>query len=83
MTGRRHLLTMYEPACYAIRVRGTLDASWSDRFDTLHISLWSAGRDATTELVGTLPDQSALLSVLTSLDDLGLPLLSVGVMPRQ
>jgi len=83
MTGARHQLTMYGPVCYAIRVRGTLDASWSDRFDNLHISLWSAGRDATTELVGTLPDQAALLSVLTSLDDLGLPLLSVGVVPRQ
>jgi hypothetical protein len=74
---------MYEPACYAIRVRGTLDAGWTDRFDTLHVSLWSAGRDATTELVGTLADQAALLSVLTSLDDLGLPLLSVGVLPRR
>jgi hypothetical protein len=35
-----------------------------------------------TELVGILPDQSALLSVLTSLDELGLPLLSVGLVPR-
>ena len=72
---------MCDPARYAIRVRGRLHANWSDRFDDMNVSQWSAGNDVMTELVGTLRDQAALLSVLTSLDDLGLPLLSVGFVP--
>jgi hypothetical protein len=46
------------------------------------VSHWRAGNDVTTEVVGTLRDQTALLSVLTTLDDLGLSLLSVGFVPR-
>jgi hypothetical protein len=72
---------MYEPARYTIRVRGALDASWSDRFGSLHISLWNSDKEATTELVGTLADQAALLGVLSGLFDLGLPLLSVEFVP--
>jgi hypothetical protein len=73
---------MCEPARYTIRVRGALDASWSDRFANMHISLWNAGSDSTTELVGALADQAALLGVLSNLYDLGLTLLSVEYMPR-
>jgi hypothetical protein len=74
--------TMCDTARYAIRVRGGLNASWSDRFDDMIVSQWRADNDVMTLLVGTLRDQSALLSVLTSLDDLGLPLLSVGFVPQ-
>jgi hypothetical protein len=70
-------LTLYEPATYAIRVQGALEANWSDRLGGLHIIVVRAGDQAVTELSGRLPDQAGLIGVLTSLYDLGMPLLSV------
>jgi hypothetical protein len=70
-------LTLYEPATYAIRVQGALDANWSERLGGLRIVVVRAGEQAVTELSGRLPDQAALVGVLTSLYDLGMPLLSV------
>jgi hypothetical protein len=70
-------LTLYEPAIYAIRVQGALEANWSDRLGGLRIVVIRAGDQAVTELSGRLPDQAGLIGVLTSLYDLGMPLLSV------
>jgi hypothetical protein len=70
-------LTLYEPATYAIRVQGALEANWSDRLGGLRIVVIRAGDQAVTELSGRLPDQAGLIGVLTSLYDLGMPLLSV------
>jgi hypothetical protein len=72
---------MYEPATYAIRVRGTLDAGWSERLGGLRITADMERIEPVTELIGQLPDQAALMGVLTSLYDLGLPLLSVERIP--
>lgn len=66
----------YEPATYVIRVHGVLRASWSDRLGGLRIKPDEADVDCTV-LEGSLPDQAALLGVLTGLYDLGLPLLRV------
>ena len=41
----------------------------------------AGGHEATTELRGALPDQAALMGVLTTPCDLGLPLLSVAGAP--
>ena len=57
---------------YQIRVRGELDAGWSDWFAGLRIA--TDGGD--TLLVGRL-DQATLHSVLKRVRDLGLPLISV------
>jgi hypothetical protein len=70
-------LTLYEPATYAICVQGALEANWSDRLGGLRIVVIRAGDQAVTELSGRLPDQAGLIGVLTSLYDLGMPLLSV------
>jgi hypothetical protein len=70
-------LTLYESAMYAIRVQGALEANWSDRLGGLRIVVIRAGDQAVTELSGRLPDQAGLIGVLTSLYDLGMPLLSV------
>jgi hypothetical protein len=70
-------LTLYEPASYVIRIQGAIEPQWSDRLGGLTITVMSAGRQTATELSGQLPDQAALMSVLTSLYDLGLPLLSL------
>jgi hypothetical protein len=62
------------PLYYEIRVQGLLDARWSEWFDSLHLSIDSAGD---TTLAGELPDQAALHGVLARIRDLGLTLLAV------
>ena len=66
------------PGTYQIRVKGRLDASWSDRLGGMEISA-SDQAEGTPEaiLVGWRPDQAALCGVLNALYDLHLPLLSV------
>ncbi|HEY7032956.1 MAG TPA: hypothetical protein VH482_16545 [Thermomicrobiales bacterium] len=72
---RRHR-TWYGPGTYVIRVQGSLRASWSDRLGGMSIRP-DDGEAGCTVLEGTLPDQAALIGVLTGLYDLGLPLLLV------
>ncbi len=63
---------------YRILIRGMLDASWSDRLGGMTISTAQlADGAATTVLSGELADQSALVGVLNTLHDFGLPLVSV------
>jgi hypothetical protein len=63
-----------QPGIYQIRIRGTLDAGWSDWFEGLAIA---AQGDSVTLLTGKVTDQIALHGLLSRLRDLGLPLLSV------
>jgi hypothetical protein len=65
---------MQGPAIYRIRVRGRLDASWSDRLGGMQITE-TRGPDgqAETILVGRLPDQAALAGILNALYELHLP----------
>ena len=63
-----------EQVVYQIRVRGVLDAGWSDWFDGLTICPQA---DGTTLLTGPVRDQSALHGLLAKIRDLGLPLLSM------
>jgi hypothetical protein len=59
---------------YEIRVKGNLEARWSDWFDGFAII--PVAHDETT-LVGPVADQAALHGMLHKIRDLGLPLLSV------
>ena len=69
---------MESPANYRIRVRGHLDASWSDRLSGMSITTTGGkNTEQTTLLEGQLMDQSALTGVINILNDLGLPLLAV------
>jgi hypothetical protein len=71
-------ITVSEPSIFRIRVRGVLDASWSDYLGDMALSAEREGESVTiTTLIGPLADQSALLGVLNAIHDLGLPLLSV------
>jgi hypothetical protein len=63
-----------ERVVYQIRVKGVLDAGWSDWFDGLAICPQANGD---TLLTGPVRDQSALHGLLAKIRDLGLPLLSV------
>jgi hypothetical protein len=59
-----------------ILASGALDESWSDRLGGLRVRP-SAREADVSELTGRLLDQAALLGVLVTLYDLGLPLISV------
>jgi hypothetical protein len=72
------LPTMKEPAIYRIRVRGHLDAKWSDRLEAMNITeIQHSGGENETILVGRLADQAALAGVLNTLYEQHLPVLSV------
>ena len=64
----------HEPRLYEIRLKGHLDARWTDWFEGLSLTHAS---DGTTMLAGPVVDQAALYGVLRKVRDLGLPLVSV------
>ncbi len=66
-----------KPAVYRIRVEGVLDESWSSRLNGMQIISDEKKNKKITIIFGYLQDQAALSGVLTSLNDLGLPILSV------
>ncbi len=63
---------------YEIRVRGHLDARWTNQFEGLTITL---EEDGNTLLSGPVADQAALHGLLKKVRDLGLSLLSVNQIP--
>jgi len=71
---------MNMPAVYEIRVEGHLPDHWSDWFEGLTIR--NEPDDGAT-LLGSLPDQSALMSILTRLTTLNITLVSVVKKPRE
>lgn len=58
---------------YQIQVKGTLDDSWSDWFDSFTVTQ----QDGKTLLAGQVIDQAALLGIMAKINDLGLVILSV------
>ncbi len=62
-----------QKAYYEIKVIGILDQTWSEWFDGFSITYLGAE----TIMMGEVVDQAALFGVLTKLNDLGLPLMSV------
>ena len=62
-----------QPTEYQIRLKGTLDTSWSEWFDGFTIT----AQEGETLLSGIVPDQSALHGILAKINDLGLSLISV------
>ena len=66
--------TMHGPAIYRIRVRGRLDASWSDRVGGMQVTeIGGPDGKAETILVGRLLYQAALAGILKTLYELHLP----------
>ncbi len=59
---------------YQIRIKGQLDAQWTDWFEGLTITL---EEDGDTLLTGPVIDQAALHGLLKKVNGLGLPLVSV------
>jgi hypothetical protein len=70
--------SMKNPARYRIRINGHLDANWLDRLSDMKvITIGEGDTPEMTTLEGRLIDQAALIGVLNTLYDLGLPLVSV------
>lgn len=63
---------------YEVRLGGHLDPRWSDWFGGLALA---HGPGPSTTLTGPVADQAALHGLLQTARDLGLPLLSVRVLP--
>ena len=61
---------------------GRLDQSWSAKLNGLNIRSLEGPDTAETVLEGDVPDQSALLGVLSTLGDLNLAIISVDTMDR-
>ena len=71
----------HEPGRYEIRLKGHLDARWTDWFEGLSFTHAS---DGTTILSGPIVDQAALYGLLRKVRDLGLPLIAVNLVdPKQ
>jgi hypothetical protein len=62
-----------QSTAYQIRLKGTLDSSWSEWFDGFTIT----AQNGETILVGVVRDQSALHGILAKINDLGLSIVSV------
>jgi hypothetical protein len=70
---------MYETAVYRIRLQGTLDETWAECLGAdfrVQVNDQTPNANITT-LTGKVSDQAALLGLLNSLYNVGLPLLSV------
>ena len=61
-----------------LTIKGILDQSWSDYFGSLAIEPHTpSGGEATTVITGVLPDQSAFVGILNSMQGFNLTLLAV------
>ena len=67
-----------QPVAYQIKIKGHLGGQWTDWFDGLAITLEDNGD---TLLTGSVTDQAALLGLLRTVRDLGMPLVSVTPAP--
>jgi len=65
---------------YEIRVKGHLGHRWAAWFDGLNLA---ALDDGTTVISGPVVDQAALHGLLQKLRDVGVPLLSLTVLPPE
>ena len=69
-----------QPMVYQIRLRGQLDACWTDWFGGMAVALTE---DGDTLLTGPVVDQAALFGLLRKVRDLGLPLVSINEMRHE
>jgi hypothetical protein len=78
MRDQRHHAGHHDaPGLYIITVEGTLDPDWADRVSGMQILPDAVSAVPQTRLTGWLRDQGALHGVLSILNSLALPLVSL------
>ena len=79
MTDTHHLQSLMAlPAVYRIRITGRMDPKCSDWLQGMTIStVEEEGRTAYSELIGSLPDQAALMGVLQQLNNCSITVISM------
>ena len=76
------ILSLYEPATYRIQVAGRLPENWLQQFDEMEVSVERLENGAIlTVLIAPVADQAGLHGLLTQFRDLGLPLVSLELIP--
>jgi hypothetical protein len=66
------------PAVYRIRITGRMDPKWSEWLQGMTIStVEEEGGTAYSELIGSLPDQAALMGVLQQLNNCSISVISM------
>jgi hypothetical protein len=74
----QHKLTMYETAVYRLRFQGVFDETWLQELGPdWTVQFNDENTQATMTITGAICDQAALIGLLTTLYNAGLPLLSV------
>jgi len=74
---------MAAPATYRIIVQGSVNPSWVKRLSGMSISERRSDKgDIETILVGRVPDQAALSSVLNTLYEMHLPVVSADCLEK-
>ena len=68
---------MYEAAVYRIRFQGAVDDSWKQHLDAGWTIQYANSIPETMTITGIMRDQAALIGLLISLYEVGLPLLEV------
>lgn len=71
------LPSLTQSAVYRIRFIGRVRNGWSDFMADAQTLILPTNSHLVTELMGTVPDQSALFGLLCHIRDLGLVLVSV------
>ncbi len=71
-------INMDLPARYTIRICGALEERWLAYYDNMDLEVEDRGMQRPiTTLTGQVPDQAALIGMLTLLYDMRYPLISV------
>ncbi len=70
-------LSLDQPAAYRLRLQGRISVDWSDWLADAVLTY----EDSQTIVTGTVYDQPALFGLLSFVRDLGVPLLSVELIP--
>ena len=76
------ILSLYQPATYRIQVAGRLPEHWLQQSDEMEVSVERLENGAIlTVLIAPVADQAGLHGLLAQFRDLGLPLVSLELIP--
>ena len=76
------ILSLYQPVTYRIKVAGRLPEHWLQQSDEMEVSVERLESGAIlTVLIAPVADQAGLHGLLAQFRDLGLPLVSLELIP--